>query len=276
MKKVFTLFLLLPVCMGFARQPGAPYRNAKGFQYIDTVLNAGPENRFIPVLVAFMHLGATPGDIIANYDGLKQPVHVIIPMGNGNGTDVSAYFTADCYNRDAANRDKRMRKTIDSLADFVHAINQQYHCRAFVSGFLQGGDIALMLSVYHPTLVIASFPLAAAAPGQVNVMLRAGRAGYVPIYLYKGGDEEPVTVKSHEDRVTVLSGYRNIYLTVYPHQKNTVSAKMKHDYSAMMDEQLEQYRVNFSGKRLDKYYPHTDENVAAAASGDTRSVTSAR
>lgn len=270
MRKLLTLACLLLAGVGYAQQSGMRLHSGKGFRYVDTILNAGPEQRFIPVLVAFMHLNAKPEDIISNYDSLKQPVHLIVPMGNCDAADPSFYFPAACYQREFDRRDKLMRKTVDSIADFIHIINKQYHCRAFVSGYLQGGELALMLTIYHPAQVIASFPLAATVPDRLNMMLRASRSGYVPIYLYKGGNEEPSTaLRGHENRVTQLNGYRNVYLTVYPHQDNIVTAKMKHDFSALMDEELEKYRVNFGEKRLNKYYPLTEETILAIENAKT-------
>lgn len=275
MRKFFALLLLVQLgVVAHAQQSSPAYRCAKGFRYIDTVLNASETDRFVPVLIAFVHFNACVRETMANYDSLKQPVHLIIPVGNCNSENASLYFPTTCYEKGCDKRDRMMRKTVDSIADFIHAINQQYHCRSFVSGFQQGGDLAIMLAIYHPQQVVASFPLAAVAPRKMNMMLKSTRDGYVPIYLYKGGSEEPVAVQGHASRLELMNGFHETYLAEYPAEQCKVSARAKQDYSAVIDEQLYQYRINFSESRLDKFYPATATNTAVAGTEtDMRNAT---
>ncbi|RFM27124.1 hypothetical protein [Deminuibacter soli] len=264
MRTFLALVVLLQVNTLLAANGMPTVHCTKGFRYIDTVLNAGGDQRFIPVLVAFMHPDANPAGVIAAYSALAQPVHLVIPFGNCNSSNGNTYFTGNGSDTKGLVCTRTMQHTLDSIAGFIHTINRQYHCRSFVSGYQQGGELAVMLSVYYPEKIAGAFPIAFSQTNRLNMLLKKTHAGFMPVYLYRRATIELAATGSENEQ-----GH-NIYLAVNENNTAPVAAEAWQSCLAMLDVQLQRYRNGFSEKRLNKYYPVTADNRNTAPAKEAR------
>ena len=106
-----------------------------------------------------------------------------------------------------------------------------------------GGDVAMLLALRHPTLVAAAFPVAARLlPGWVP-MTNACRPDCPPIRALHGQDDATVAIAATRDAVVRLSGSGyDASLAPYPGVAHDFDARMQRDFA-------EQVARVFAGKQ---------------------------
>lgn len=231
----FSSFFLVIVSLSVTHaQPTASNeKRIAGFEYIEHV--AGKPTTDLPLLIAFHYSSGTPKATLNNYDSLRNPIRIIIPKGNYRKRNGFSYYPVDYYKTDSAAQFASSRIAVDSIAVFVRAIEAKYQKKAIVSGISQGGDIALLLAVYHPELCVASFPFAAVInPGLAKTIIDTS-AGKIPIYLHQGEADEIVDVEYTRKKILGLSKKINISLFTYPGVGHDISPDMKATYSGQID-----------------------------------------
>lgn len=241
MSKLFYCFILLVMTnAAIAQTPKPVYRSLAGFQYLEVVKGKVGKHEAYPLLIAFHYSSGRPQETIADYDSLKTPVRIIIPRGNHAKRAGFSYFPVNYYKEDSATQVKLSRKTLDSLAVFVKAIEANYHTRAVVSGISQGGDLTWLLAVYYPRLCKAAFPFAGFIHRQSFAGILKLPVNKVPVYLYQGEADPIIAVDYTRAAVKKLGTKLTLKLTTYPGVKHDISLSMKKDYSLLIDKMLKQ------------------------------------
>ncbi|AXY74349.1 hypothetical protein D3H65_10330 [Paraflavitalea soli] len=241
MSKLFYCSILLMMANTTMAQTAKPvYRFLAGFHYLEIVKGKVAANEAYPLLIAFHYSGGKPEETIADYDSLKTPVRVIIPRGNYAKRAGNSYFPVNYYKEDSATQVKLSRKTLDSIAVFVKAIETDYNARAVVSGISQGGDLAWLLAIYYPALCKAAFPFAAFIHRQSFDEVLQRPVNKVPIYVYQGEADPIIAVDYTREAVKKLGTTLTLKLSTYPGVKHAISPSMKKDYSLLIDKMLKQ------------------------------------
>jgi predicted esterase len=114
-------------------------------------------------------------------------------------------------------------------------MEKKYESKAVVSGISQGGDIAFLMAVYYPKLCKASFPFAGYIHSQLYNDIMRKPLNNVPVYLFQGEDDPIVPVFYSKEAVKKLDKKLALKLFTYPGVGHEISAKMKMDYSTMID-----------------------------------------
>ncbi|MDF2189075.1 dienelactone hydrolase family protein [Paraflavitalea sp. CAU 1676] len=209
-----------------------------GFRYVEQVRGGVRDNGAYPLLIAFHYSSGTPQESLADYELLKTPVRIIVPVGNVRKRNGYSYYPHDHYKLDSLAQMKEAHITLDSIAAFVKAIEAKYGVKPVVSGISQGGDLAWMLAVYYPPLVKAAFPFAAFIHRQAYASILDMPANKVPVYLYQGEDDPIIAVSYTREAVKALGRHMPLKLSTYPGLKHDISPQMKTEYSGLMDKVL--------------------------------------
>lgn len=234
-KKSGLIWILLGVSVFLNAQVKNSWHTAvAGFEYYELIKGAGTSQ--LPLLIAFHYSSSNPEETIADYDSLKTAVRIIIPRGNYKKRSGYSYFPAAYYQEDSLTQLALLRQTIDSLAVFVDLMSKKFNTKALLSGISQGGDIALSLAVYYPRLCKASFPFAGYLHSQSYNKIIQGRFNKTPVYLFQGEDDPIVAVSYTRLAVKKLGNELRLKLFTYPGVGHEISAKMKMDYSKLIDQ----------------------------------------
>ncbi|MEQ1553251.1 MAG: dienelactone hydrolase family protein [Ferruginibacter sp.] len=209
------------------------YQTSKeGFEYIQ--VDNGKDSENLPLLIAFHYFGGSPNEIIADYNGIKNPVRIIIPKGNYKEGDGYSFYPSDYYEKDSLTQISLSKITVDSLAKFVRSIENKFKQKAIISGFSQGGDIALLLAIHYPELCKASLPFAAVIHSNIAQELKHKPIKKIPIYLFQGEIDKVVSVLKTKKQVDEIGKMLKIKLYTYPNLGHNISAQMKIDYSEII------------------------------------------
>jgi predicted esterase len=225
-----TVLLVLLCGSVFAQTP--KQGTAAGFKYLEII--QGEETGALPLLIAFHYSGGTPAETRQDYTLLKHPVRIILPQGNFPKRQGFSYFPTDYYQKDSLTQYTLARKTVDSLALFVHALTTKYQQKAVVSGISQGGDLSLLLPLHYPEQISAAFAFAAV----ISPFIVAERPVKVPFYLYQGEADPIVPLATTLRRIKQLSPALSLTLFTYPELGHDISEAMKKEYSAAIDRYL--------------------------------------
>lgn len=205
-----------------------------GFEYLEVV--KGKDNGKLPLLIAFHYSSGNPQETLEDYDSLKIPIRIIIPKGNHKKREGFSYYPADYYQKDSLTQFALSKIAMDSIARFVQAIEKKYQQKAIVSGISQGGDIALLLARYHPTLCRASFPIAAVIhTNLIQELTPQPQKPKIPIHLFQGESDKIVSAVVTRKKVEAIGKRLRIKLYTYPNVGHEISREMKMDYSKMID-----------------------------------------
>ncbi len=204
-------------------------KSIAGFEYTEVII--GEEKADLPLLVAFHYSGSDAAETLTFYDSIKVPLRIIIPKGNFPHKKGFSYFKPGYYQQDSAMQFSMARKTVDSLAAFVRAVNMKFKTRAIVSGASQGGDISLLLAVYYPRLIKASFPVAAV----ISKHIRVNTGNRTPVYFFHGETDPIVSIDYTRMMVKSLEKKLPVKLFTYKEIGHDISPAMKTDYSRLIE-----------------------------------------
>lgn len=234
---------LLVLAFGLALFAGGPAsaepRVLAGVTYEEVVRGAAADGEAMPVLVAFHYSGGSAAESFENYDRIAGPVRILVPLGAYPKRNGLSYFPVDYYQRSPDERFRVARETVDALAPFLAAVIEAHGVKPVVSGISQGGDISLLLAVYHPDLVAASFPFAAVIPADLAVSPERAAVPGPPIHVMQGEADPIVDVAVTRVRVDELAAGLPLSLTTYPDLGHDISPAMKADYTRLIHEALE-------------------------------------
>jgi phospholipase/carboxylesterase len=234
MKIFFPFILVVSFSTTFAQKNANDQQRLEGFEYIDVLRGSSSANP--PLLIAFHYSSGSPDETLGDYDKLKNAVRVVIPKGNYRKRNGFSYYPVDYYKQDSTTQFSLSKITVDSIAAFVRAIEKKYRQKAIVSGISQGGDIALLLSIYYPELCVASFPFAAVINPEVAGVLKKKPVRNLPVLLFQGEADKIVSVAYTRSKVSEIEKFLPIKLYTYPNVGHDISPEMKTDYSRLIDD----------------------------------------
>ena len=238
MTKVCKLLALVVGTVLLATSPAAAEpRTLAGISYEEVVRGTPADGEVMPVLVAFHYSGGSAAESFENYDQIAGPVRILVPLGAHPKRNGLSYFPVDYYQRAPDERFRVARETVDAFAPFLETVIETHGVKPVVSGISQGGDISLLLAVYHPDLVAASFPFAAVIPDLVVSADRAAAPG-PSIHAMQGEADAIVDVDVTRARVGELAIDLPLSLTTYPDLGHDISSEMKADYTRLITEAL--------------------------------------
>jgi len=211
-----------------------------GVFYEEVVRGATAHGEPLPLLVAFHYSGGSARESFEHYNEVAGPVRILVPLGRYPKRQGLSYFPVDYYRRSPDEQFRVARDTADEMARFLEAAEGLYGSRPVVSGISQGGDISLLLAVYHPDTVAAAVPLAAVIPDALMITPdRAGRPGPC-ILMMQGEDDAIVDVSRTRGLAATLQAGLPLALETYPGVGHDISPAMKADYTAFIDAVLHQ------------------------------------
>jgi phospholipase/carboxylesterase len=236
MKNSLLILLTIFSLNAYAQESEIKKDSLAGFEYISMV--KGANNGKLPLLIAFHYSGGNPTETLADYDQLKSPVRIIIPKGNYMKRNGFSYYPSAYYQKDSLTQYDLARRTLDSMAKFVAAIEEKHQSIAIVSGISQGGDLSFLLAKHYPDLCRASFPFAAVIHPNINRELQQKAIKKIPIFLFQGDADPILSVTITKKRVQEIGKKMNLQLFTYPGVGHEISSQMKIDYSKIMDSYL--------------------------------------
>lgn len=231
--------ILAAVLWTAAGEPArADPRQLAGVAYEEVVRGDAGTGEPLPLLVAFHYSGGSARESFENYDQVAGPVRILVPLGRHPKRQGLSYFPVDYYQLPPAEQFEVARETAADMARFLEAAEARYGKRPVVSGISQGGDISLLLAVYHPETVSAAVPLAAVIPDALRVTQdRAAQPGPC-ILMMQGEDDAIVEVALTRARTASLRAILPLALSTYPGLGHDISPAMKADYTAFIDSAL--------------------------------------
>jgi predicted esterase len=227
--------LMLTMAAPAQAEPG----RLAGFAYEEQVHGQTAGGEPPPLLIAFHYSGGSAAESFENYDQIAGPVRILVPLGAYPKRNGLSYFPVDYYQQTPEEQFRIARETVDSLAAFLRAAQAKYGRRPVVSGISQGGDISLLLAVYHPGLVAASVPLAAVIPDALAVTPDRARAEGPCILMMQGEADPIVDVSRTRTLAASLAAVLSLRLTTYPELAHDISPTMKSDYTAFINRALQ-------------------------------------
>jgi predicted esterase len=228
----FVAIILSPVTESGFAQSTSNYKSVLGFNYQEIV--RGNEKTKLPLLIAFHFSSSSPEELMTYFDSLSFPVRIIIPRGNYPKRGGHSYLPKDHYSQDTATQIKTVRATVDSMALFIEHFAEKHNTKPIVSGISQGGDLALLLAIYYPQLIRASFPLLGFIHRQVYEDLPKPAGPAVPIYLYHGEEDKIVSIRYVKKEFEFLKKSFNVTSHFYPKVEHDVTSAMEKNYSQKM------------------------------------------
>lgn len=235
--RIMTLGVGLVLSLAAASATAEP-RVLAGVAYEEVVRGDDVAGAALPLLVAFHYSGGSAAESFENYDQVSGPVRILVPLGAFPKRQGLSYYPVDYYLRPADERYRIARETAARMAGFVQAATESYGAKPVVSGISQGGDLSLLLAVYHPELIKAAFPFAPVIPAELTVSgAAAGRAG-PPIHVMQGEADAIIDVVATRDRVAELATGLPVRLTTFPELGHDISPEMEATYSPMIEAAL--------------------------------------
>lgn len=213
-------------------------RELAGVFYEEVVRGATAPGERLPLLVAFHYSGGSAREAFEHYDEVAGPVRILVPLGRYHKRQGLSYFPVDYYRRSPDEQFRVARDTVDEMARFLEAAESLYGSRPVVSGISQGGDISLLLAVYHPDAVTAAAPLAAVIPDALAISPDRARRPGPCILMMQGEDDAIVDVSRTRVRAATLQAGLPLALATYPGLGHDISPAMKADYTAFIDQAL--------------------------------------
>lgn len=210
-----------------------------GVAYEEIVRGQAVDGQPLPLLVAFHYSGGSARESFENYDQVAGPVRILVPLGAHPKRQGLSYFPVDYYQQAPDDQFRIARETVDRMAEFLEAATTTYGRKPVVSGISQGGDISLLLAVYHPDRIAAAFPFAAVIPDALIVSTERAAIGGPCIVAMQGEADAIVDVATTRARVEALKVGLPITLTTYPGLGHDISPAMKADYTALIDGALQ-------------------------------------
>jgi phospholipase/carboxylesterase len=206
-----------------------------GMAYEEVVRGEAVDGQPLPLLVAFHYSGGSASESFENYDQVGGPVRILVPLGAHPKRQGLSYFPVDYYQQSPDDQFRIARETVDRMAEFLEAAAAAYGRKPVVSGISQGGDISLLLAVYHPHRISAAFPFAAVFPDALIVSPERAAIDGPCIVAMQGEADAIVDVATTRARVATLKAGLSITLTTYPGLGHDISPAMKADYTALID-----------------------------------------
>ena len=210
-----------------------------GVAYEEIVRGEPVDGQPPALLVAFHYSGGSARESFENYDQVAGPVRILVPLGAHPKRQGLSYFPVDYYQRAPADQFRIARETVDRMADFLEAAETAYGRKPVVSGISQGGDISLLLAVYHPDRITAAFPFAAVIPDALTVPSGRTATNGPCIVAMQGEADAIVDVAVTRARVETLKAGLPLTLITYPGLGHDISPAMKADYTALIDRALQ-------------------------------------
>lgn len=238
-------FLAVAIGMALLLAPARALAEPKvlaGVAYEEVVRGETANGEAMPVLIAFHYSGGSAAESFENYDQIAGPVRILVPLGRYPKRQGLSYFPVDYYQRAPDEQFRVARDTVDGLAPFLEAVIDTWGAAPVVSGISQGGDISLLLAVYHPELVAAAFPFAAVVPGGLSVTAERAALPGPPIHAMQGEADTIVDVEVTRARIDALAPSLPVSLTTYPGLGHDISPAMKADYTRLIEEALRRSR----------------------------------
>lgn len=235
-------FLALTMGMMLVLAPATVRAEPKvlaGVSYEEVVRGAPADGEPMPVLVAFHYSGGSAAESFENYDQIAGPVRILVPLGAWPKRNGLSYFPVDYYQRSPEEQFRIARETVDALAPFLEVVIEAHGVKPVVSGISQGGDISLLLAIYHPDLVAASFPFAAVIPDGLVVTPERAAVPGPPIHAMQGEADAIVDVETTRARVADLAGSLPVRLTTWPDLGHDISPAMKAEYTRLIQQAFE-------------------------------------
>ncbi|UJR81854.1 alpha/beta hydrolase [Sandaracinus amylolyticus] len=225
-----------------ARAPGVRVREgeSQGIGFLEIVLGDVDPNDPLPMIVVLHGRGDRPRVPGGPFEGLTHPVRVIMPrgpmiVGEGFGWLPVRVMEGQTELLAAGLRDVSTR--LSRLIEEVRASRPTIG-PTMVSGFSQGGMLAITLAVRYPTLVGVAFPLAGWLPPPLWPEL-GPPAGAAPIRAMHARDDERIPfepVRESYDRLRTLGW--DLQLSTYEGVGHSMSAEMDATFHAWLERAL--------------------------------------
>lgn len=234
---IFSL-ALLSLGYGAALTSAEPKQShAAGFAY-EEVVRGDPAAPGMKLLIALHYSGGTPKESFENYDGVRGPVRIIVPLGAYQKREGFSYFPPDYYQLAPAAQRRIARDTAAKIADFVAHMASRHRIKPVLTGISQGGDLSLLVALYHPSAITAALPFAAVLTFEMTQIGTSYGMAIPPIHMFQGDADPIIDVATTRRHVAMLAQSAPVTLKTYRGLGHDISPAMKRDYTALLDQLL--------------------------------------
>ena len=225
--------------------PSPRPENTIGLRYLVFETGGAKPDDALPMIVGLHQSGVEPQAMVESFDTLGIRARIVLPRGPYARGEGRSWFPAELGVMGQGVQDAVAFDTAGKVAEFIAAARVRHPTRGkpVVTGMSNGGDVAMLLALRHPTLVAAAFPVAARLlPGWVPAT-HACRPDCPPIRALHGQDDATVAIAATRDAVVRLSGAGyDARLAPYPGVAHDFDARMQRDFA-------EQVARVFAGKQ---------------------------
>jgi phospholipase/carboxylesterase len=172
-------------------------------EFIERLMGDATVDESVPTIIAIHGLGDTPENFARVFGGLSLRSRIILPRAPLTHHGGFAWTRARIVGGDARALDEDIDRRVNELVELLeHLAARPEIDRPFiVTGFSQGGILTYALTLAHPSLVRAAFPIGGTLPrGRRENLPKAPRDA--PRILAFHGDADSI-VPYAEDRALV-------------------------------------------------------------------------
>jgi len=169
-----------------------------GLKYLEVVPgHVAPEGR-LPMLVAIHGLGSHPRHFLRAFQGLREPVRLILPQGptpHRNGFSWFPLARADA-GADLGPMEAGIRASAARIARLLATLVPARPTvgKPIVTGFSQGGMLSFALALHHPEVVGLAIPVAGFLPPGLLPGTRPAGARIPPIVALHGQADRRIKI----------------------------------------------------------------------------------
>lgn len=223
--------------------PGVRAREgeAEGLGYLEVVLGDVSPETALPLVVVIHGRGDRPRVPGGPFEGLTRPVRVMMPRGPmivGHGFGWLPVVVGD---HQPELLSAGLREVGDRLARWIARVRAERPCvgPTILSGFSQGGMLALTIAVRHPEAAGVVFPLAGWLPPPLWPSEPAPRAA-PPIRAMHARDDDRIPYEpSRESYEHLRSLGWDLELSTYEGVGHAMSAEMDAAFHGWLERALE-------------------------------------
>lgn len=225
------------------RAPGIHVRRgeAEGFPFLEVVLGEVDPESALPLIVVIHGRGDRPRVPGGPFSGLARPARIILPRAPMSLGDGFSWLPVRAADGQTEVLSTALRETAARLARFVAGVRDMRATLGptVVTGFSQGGMLAITLAVLHPDVVGVAFPLAGWLPPPLWPS-GAAPPNAPPIRAMHARDDERIaygpTLESYDH---LRSSGWDLELTFFDGVGHAMSAAMDAIFHGWLDQALD-------------------------------------
>jgi phospholipase/carboxylesterase len=212
-----------------------------GLLFLEHVIGVAAEDQPLPLVVVLHGRGDSARIVGGPFLGLTLPVRVIVPQAPDPLGEGYQWLPVRVGQGLIDRLSSTLFQTASRLARFIRSLERTYPVegRAIVTGFSQGGLIALTLALYHDDVVGTALPLASWLPPPLEPSYRRDDLAFPRIRSMHGDADRIIPVDQTQALYDRLDdrGF-DVDLVVFPGVEHVMSDPMNTLFAAWLDQAI--------------------------------------